>query len=118
MDRPLTYDEARIMCAGVDSHLAVPRTETENQCAIAAAADRKLWLGVTEVVGDEGHYVGEDACGDVKGFWASTQPDVGGDEHRIVLTPSGNLPGWHDYSEKREMYPLCQLALSYRPQCE
>ena len=119
LDRGLTFDEAVIMCAGLDAHLAVPRTSAENQCAIDAAGDNKVWLGGTEVPGHEGHYVGADACGDLQPFWAPTQPDnLGSGEDRIVLSPPGYLHGWHDYPGHHDFYPLCQLALSYRPNCK
>ncbi|XP_043200213.1 brevican core protein-like [Amphibalanus amphitrite] len=125
LDRALTYDEARIMCAGLGAHLAVPRTEAENQCADSAAAGQLVWLGVTEVPGDEGHYVGADACGDVPvgQFWASGQPENYGPrgEDRVVMVPhdSGTVHavGWHDNPAEQEWHPLCQRSLFYRPDC-
>ena len=114
------------MCAGLDSHLAVPRTETENQCAIDAAAGKLVWLGVTEVPEDEGHYVGADACGNVPTelFWATNQPENFGPhgEDRVVMVPPNSgtehAVGWHDNPAEHEWSPLCQLALFYRPDCQ
>ncbi|XP_043205285.1 uncharacterized protein LOC122372300 [Amphibalanus amphitrite] len=61
LSQKTTFAEGQAACAALGAHLAVPRTEAENQCVTdlsAAAANAYAWLGVQLV---EGVWVGTDA---------------------------------------------------------
>ncbi|XP_043199911.1 uncharacterized protein LOC122369325 [Amphibalanus amphitrite] len=104
-------------CAAIDAHLAVPRSDDENQCAmdVAVAAGKSVWLGLTDVV-TEGQFVGADGCGVVSASgpqWGIGQPnDYQGQDY-----VGGHPMGWNDFRETEPCYPLCQLQFCYQPGC-
>ncbi|KAF0311328.1 CD209 antigen-like protein C [Amphibalanus amphitrite] len=90
LDVTVNYIEAESQCAALDAHLAVPRSDEENQCAINASLDRPVWLGLTDVV-TEGQFVGADCCVVVpsnSSRWADGQPsNRRGEQHYAILFP-------------------------------
>ncbi|KAF0310281.1 CD209 antigen-like protein E [Amphibalanus amphitrite] len=104
-------------CAALGAHLAVPRSDDENQCAmdVAVAAGKSVWLGLTDVV-TEGQFVGADGCGVVSASgpqWGIGQPnDYQGQDY-----VGGHPMGWNDFRETEPCYPLCQLQFCYQPGC-
>ena len=121
LDQEVNYPQAENLCAELGAHLAVPRSEAENQCAMAAAAGERVWLGFTDVV-TEGQFIGADGCGIVPSdgpVWAGGQPNDYGDQDFAVLIPSNSFasPGWHDTKPDASKFPLCQLMLCYGPCC-
>ncbi|KAF0314231.1 hypothetical protein FJT64_015334 [Amphibalanus amphitrite] len=60
----VNYDEAQSQCDALGAHLAVPRSDEENQCAIDAAGANIVWLGFNDVV-TENQFVADDGCGPI-----------------------------------------------------
>ena len=117
LTQKLTYAAAAAACAELGAHLAVPRSEAENQCVISASVvQNQPMLGVTDIV-DEGSFVGDDArCGAVPAdaaWWAAGEPNNAGDEDCVVVGSGmwNDVPCWLAY------YPLCQLRHCHRPEC-
>ena len=119
----VNYTQAESLCAELGAHLAVPRSEAENQCAVTAAAGEICWLGITDVV-TEGQFIGADGCGIVPSddpAWAKNEPDYGDNQDQVLLRPFSNsedFPGWHDGLGSLKRYPLCQLPLCYQNSCQ
>ncbi|KAF0287851.1 Brevican core protein [Amphibalanus amphitrite] len=124
LNTEVNYTTAESQCAALGAHLAVPRSDEENQCA-TELADAAAWLGVVQVPGVDGQYRGADGCGTVPVMdrWADQQPDkvaFGVVEELVVLLGPGSeygWPGWHDNPASAAWPPLCQLALSYQLNC-
>ena len=119
LDEPETFwFAARRKCSSLSAHahLAVPRSEAENEQVQLAAGDASVWLGVSW----RGNtWYGDDGCRKIsQEFWASEQPDVTG---RVVFNKPPGPDGWHSQrmNDKNNAHrPLCQLAYCYRPDCE
>ncbi|XP_043200171.1 uncharacterized protein LOC122369462 [Amphibalanus amphitrite] len=122
LDLAVTYAEAESQCAALDAHLAVPRSDEENQCADSIAGTSLIWLGFNDVV-TENHFVADDGCGTVPSdgpSWAIEQPHNFNGQSHGGLAPliSDNLaPGWHDFLSADTLTPLCQLVYCYDSQC-
>ncbi|KAF0303753.1 Ladderlectin [Amphibalanus amphitrite] len=124
LDLAVAYTEAESQCNALGAHLAVPRSDEENRCAIIAAGGTTVWLGLTDVV-TEGQFVGADGCGTVPStgpLWGTGQPNnANGNQPYVVL---GLMEAgvwyseWNDYWGDESINPLCQLAVCYRPDCQ
>ncbi|KAF0308394.1 Mannose-binding protein C [Amphibalanus amphitrite] len=113
------YATAQSQCAALGAHLAVPRSEAENQCAINLAVGDDVWLGVTDEV-TEGTWMGKDTCGRVSppaAWWNLGEPNNWGDTNDadcIYIHFSGK---WADWDCPTLSFPLCQLWLCHREDC-
>ncbi|XP_037078897.1 perlucin-like [Pollicipes pollicipes] len=113
LDAALTNTEAQSRCQQRGAHLAVPRTEAENQCVIEVASRRLVWLGVTDL-GSEDVFWGVDGCGTVP-WWGFTFPDnFWGVEHCVAHM----LSNWNDVDCRRLYHPLCQLDYCKETMCQ
>ena len=123
LDPRVNYTQAESLCAELGAHLAVPRSEAENQCAVTAADGVNVWLGFTDVV-TEGQFIGADGCGIVPSDdpnWAKNQPnDFGNQDHASMVSLSDPRwdPGWHDDTPDVAFHPLCQLPHCFQPGCQ
>ena len=121
LDQAVTHAEAVSLCASLGAHLAVPRTDAENQCAIDADGASRLWLGWSDVI-TEGQFVGADGCDVMTAAdprWGGRQPDNVDDQAYVYLRPATEVdPGWHDIWGYMTYYPLCQLASCYLTDCQ
>ena len=120
LNQAVTFTKAESLCAELGAHLAVPRSEAENQCAMKASPGEMSWLGVTDVV-TEGQFIGADGCGFVEDpAWGDGQPTNSENRDFVVLLPPSDSegPGWADKKGRLTKYPLCQLALCYQPDCQ
>ncbi|KAF0294028.1 C-type lectin domain family 6 member A [Amphibalanus amphitrite] len=118
---PVNYTTAESRCTGPRAHLAVPRSDAEQSCALQMIGDQLAWLGLTDV-DDDGVFIGADGCGVATAsspFWAPDEPDSLPLQYYAVLAaaPSGFGEGWHDNVPDQLRYPLCQLPACYRPDC-
>ena len=114
--------DAAFQCGLLGAHLAVPRSEQENQCALSAIGDRLVWIGLNDVEADSS-FVGADGCESVPStapVWASGEPDALDEAHHVVMVSAlSPFPeGWHDNAETMLRYPLCQLPACYQPDCQ
>ncbi|XP_043200165.1 brevican core protein-like isoform X1 [Amphibalanus amphitrite] len=123
LDLAVTYGEAESQCAALGAHLAVPRSDEENQCAIDAAGTSYAWLGFNDAV-TENQFVADDGCDNVPGdspFWAEGQPNnyLNQSHGALVPVPTSGTPeaGWHDVAPSSLYRPLCQLAYCYNSNC-
>ena len=131
LDQPvMTWAEAAKRCAALGAHLAVPRSEAENDHVKLAAVNyqtgerQMAWLGMEEI-GSERVFKGADGCGNItQHFWADWQPDnMNWPEPAVAYAPPDMWPahytGWHTQSyENGPHRPLCQLSYCYRPDCQ
>ncbi|KAF0301543.1 hypothetical protein FJT64_026198 [Amphibalanus amphitrite] len=124
LNTKVNYTTAESQCAALGAHVAVPRSDAENQCAVDAAVATVVWLGVLLVPGLDGQYTGvytgADGCGPVpiSHRWGREQPDIGTEDRIILSAPgSGHWIDWHDNPGSALWLPLCQLALDYQPDC-
>ncbi|KAF0299172.1 Mannose-binding protein C [Amphibalanus amphitrite] len=124
LDVTVNYIEAESQCAALGAHLAVPRSDEENQCAMIAAGGTTVWLGLTDVV-TEGQFVGADGCGTALStdpYWGDHQPNnMNGNQYYIVMGVVSNgqwNAKWNDQWGSELFSPLCQLPLCYRPDCQ
>ena len=115
----MLYDTADSQCAALGAHLAVPRSEQENQCAVTLSVGDDVWLGVTDRV-TEGAWIGSDTCGGVTApasWWEPGEPNNSGDTFNadcIYIRLTGK---WADWDCPTLSFPLCQLELCYRGDC-
>ena len=122
LDQAVTYAEAERLCTQLGAHLAVPRSEQENQCATSATGGARVWLGISDAI-TETQFVGADGCGPVPvddPAWADGQPnDYGGQDYLALVPPADRLwaPGWHDQEPEETMFTLCQLPSCYQITC-
>ena len=113
----VSYAEAESRCAELGAHLAVPRSEAENQCAVNASGGVQVWLGITSKAA-QGRYVGADGLGELAPsslLWAAGEPSDPATQPLLVLTPPGLAgweTGWHDIADWLQARPLCQRALN------
>ncbi|XP_043200166.1 CD209 antigen-like isoform X2 [Amphibalanus amphitrite] len=122
LDHKVNYTEAENQCAALGAHLAVPRSNEENQCAKSIAGNSSVWLGLNDVA-TENQFVGDDGCGTVPSdspFWARRQPNnQNGQSHVALVRP--DIPalqlGWHDFLPSHPVSPLCQLANCFDGSC-
>ncbi|XP_043201043.1 brevican core protein-like [Amphibalanus amphitrite] len=124
LNTKVNYTTAESQCAALGAHVAVPRSDAENQCAVDTAVATVVWLGVLLVPGVDGQYTGvytgADGCGPVpiSHRWGREQPDIGPEDRIILSAPgSGHWIDWHDNPASALWLPLCQLALDYHPDC-
>ncbi|XP_043208851.1 brevican core protein-like [Amphibalanus amphitrite] len=119
LDLAVFYPEAESQCAALGAHLAVPRSDEENQCAIDAATDVEVWLGINDTV-TEGQFVGADGCGTASSTgpqWVEGQPNDLSGQDFVVLFPVERGSGWADEPALSLYRPLCQLGACYQPGC-
>ena len=124
-----TWVEAIKKCYDLGAHLAVPRSQAENDKVALAAAELQMeprymvWLGIETKIGSASRWVGTtDGCGDIEDhFWAYGQPDNHTwPEPYVAYSPPGSVysSGWHTMPDNsRPHRPLCQLDNCYRPDC-
>ncbi|KAF0304052.1 CD209 antigen-like protein E [Amphibalanus amphitrite] len=120
LDHKVNYTEAESQCAALGAHLAVPRSDEENQCAMDATLGTNLWLGITDVV-TEGQFVGADGCGTVSSsspYWANGQPNNLNDQDYGLLAVEWPANGWHDVPAHAQHRPFCQLLACYQHGCQ
>ncbi|XP_043210757.1 C-type lectin domain family 4 member M-like [Amphibalanus amphitrite] len=120
LDHKVNYTEAESQCAALGAHLAVPRSNEENQCAMDATLGTNLWLGITDVV-TEGQFVGADGCGTVSSsspYWANGQPNNLNDQDYGLLAVEWPANGWHDVPAHAQHRPFCQLLACYQHGCQ
>ncbi|KAF0291725.1 Lectin BRA-3 [Amphibalanus amphitrite] len=116
------FTEAESQCAAQGAHLAVPRSDEENQCAMNASGGVRVWLGLTDVI-TEGQFVGADGCGTVSSsspHWAYNQPNDFKNQDFVCLVPFSDDPwnaGWQDHYPDEVMLALCQLPSCYQIDC-
>ena len=115
LDQLLTYTEAERQCTQLGAHLAVPRSEEENQCANSGTVV-PAWLGITDVL-TENRFLGADGCGSVPSvgaMWGFQQPNSFGDQDFV----STGWSRWNDRDGSDLCQSLCQLPLCYQPACD
>ena len=125
LDRPSDFNSAVVACADLGAHLAVPRSQAENDCAWRMAqGGRKgrVLIGCNDIT-TEGVFVGVDGeCGPVPAsaaWWKHGEPNnFGGDEDCMMIFQGA----WGDEKCSEVLffpkYPLCQLSGCYQPHCE
>ena len=72
----MNYTEAEAACASLGAHLAVPRSEEENQCVADMAGTVSTWLGLSDRA-EEGVYAAADGgepFSRFSPFWAPGEP--------------------------------------------
>ena len=110
------YSDSEVQCAELGAHLAVPRSEPENQCARQLMVGDDVWLGVTDEE-TEGQWMGKDGCGRVQppsSWWMSGEPSGETNSDCIYIHNSGY---WADWECPTLSYPLCQLSLCHKQRC-
>ena len=116
LDQLLTYTDAEAACASLGAHLAVPRSEEENQCVLDMAGTNKVWFGIT-TVGDS--LVASDGlAGPLPAFrtwWGEGEPNnYDGIEDCVNI----RIGAWNDCRcSLEEPMPLCQLKNCQRLEC-
>ena len=124
LDETADFESGMAACAALGAHLAVPRSEEENRCALdmAEAPERLVLLGANDR-DTEGVFVGMDGnCGPVPVFeswWTNGEPNDDGEGEDCVVILWG---GWVDVGcheiPAYPKQPLCQLSDCYQPQCQ
>ena len=109
--KKMNYTEAETACEDhLGAHLAVPCSETENQCALVHILGKApVWLGVTDR-DIEGTFVGvEGTCSPApasEDWWESGEPDLVDKVGCVALSAD---KGWFDLDCGAEASQLCQL---------
>ena len=143
MDTKLKRAVAKTSCGNIGSHLAVPRSQEENQCVldliqtgivhilgIEDIGTSTAFIGVTK---KDGEYEGDDGpCGDVPAkadWWGPLQPTTIDLFFDIILTPLKLVLGndldflctalgkgaWYIAHCDSELHSVCQLSTCYQP---
>ena len=115
LDQGVGYSEAESRCAALGAHLAVPRSEAENQCAVNLATT--VWLGVWKAGGRL--MAADGLAGPLPAsetWWLPGEPnnDLGKFEDCIDIYAGG----WNDEEcSSRASRPLCQVENCHRSEC-
>ena len=119
LPQKVNFAEAEVLCAAQTAHLAVPRSEAENNCVLALADGKDFWLGVNDRE-MEGQWVAADGeCGEVPAstaWWLQDEPTGLENDNCILI----HLGAWADTacdSPNLLFPPMCQLSSCLQPQC-
>ncbi|XP_043206170.1 type-2 ice-structuring protein-like [Amphibalanus amphitrite] len=114
----LNFTEAKAACVLLGAHLAVPRSEEENQCVLTMAAGVNVWMGLSEH-GEDGVFVAEDGGEPVtlgSPFWGTGEPNSALSADNCVQIWSATQ-AWDDTYCSAQKAFVCQLQAWYKPEC-
>ena len=115
----VSFPEAEALCKKQKARLAVPRSEAENNCTLALAGGRSVWLGVNDRLEDLVWEAADGECGEVPAsaaWWAQDEPTAQTGEGCVFM----DLGGWADAycnHQRYQLHPMCQYSNCLQPQC-
>ena len=81
-----TYGAAKAQCESDGTHLAIPKSEAENDFIASLIPNEDIWIGINDIE-EEGTYVTVDGSAISYTNWKSGQPD--NHIHSIEVNPDG-----------------------------